>query len=349
MSKHVILTLQNPLDETDTLDIKFNVMNTTIGNQWFQHCVDNVKNEPRLEKNFCWLGWLDPNRDVEYLSQRLQECVDSINEFADKNVELWDGYRIEENWQNISSEDALNELHHHFELLMGQVWNPAHYMRTSTPKAAYAIRQLNNLVHELAARKACDVYNNTAGMTIVSYLNPVRELFEDDYYDSFSLNRDFGDIILHYAQTGKTPIEAFEDNDDYVFNNNINALRYISGEFNIWWNQSRPEEEIVKTKAKLKKWLEAREVVLEEHDEFCYYVDPEGNKQGIGWLSVAKLENQFSTREKMIEEVSKRLNIYKLACFENDKKLAEMTWDYKWTDPDYVQNEIEYLTPLFPR
>ena len=51
----------------------------------------------------------------------------------------------------------------------------------------------------------------------------------------------------------------------------------------------------------------------------------------------------------MIEEVSKRLNIYKLACFENDKKLAEMTWDYKWTDPDYVQNEIEYLTPLFPR
>ena len=59
MSKHIILTLRNPLDEQDTLDLKFNVLNTTIGNQWFQHCVDNVNSEPRLEKNFCWLGWPD--------------------------------------------------------------------------------------------------------------------------------------------------------------------------------------------------------------------------------------------------------------------------------------------------
>ena len=358
MSKHIILTLQNPLDESDTLDIKYSVMDTTIGNQWFEHCVNNVKNEPRIEKNFCWLGWRDPNRDVPFLAKRLDKCVDDINEFAESYVppenlkfapNVWENYRIEKNWDDITSDDALNQLHHHFELLMGQVWDVAPYMRTASPKAAYAIRQLNNLVHELQSRRFADTHPQTVGMTVVSYLNPVRELFADEYYDSFSLNRDFGDIFLHYAQTGKTPIEAFEDNDEYIFNNNINALRYMSGEFNIWWSESSTDEEMKSRKEELRQWLFERNVILQEQDEFCYYVDHNGDKQGIGWLTVAKIEHNFKTDAELKEEVVKRLNIYKLSCYENDEKISEVVWDYKWSDPDYIENEIEYLTPLFPR
>lgn len=346
MSKHVILTLQNPLDEADTLDIKFNVMDTDIGNDWFDFASTALKNNPRLEKNFCWLGWPDPNRTVEYLAKRLEGCVDGINTFADNNVELWEGYRIDKNWDDIISEDALNQLHHHFEILMGQVWDVAKYMIRADDPTSYNIRQLNNLVHELAARK---VATTNKGMTIGSYLNPQRELFKEDYYDNFSLNREFGDVFLHYAQTGKTPIEAFEDNDDYVFNNNINALRYMSGEFNIWWCDAISELENNRRKTELKNWLKERDVIFEEQDNFCYYVDPEGNKQGIGWLVVAKLENQFNTNEKLAEEISKRLNIYSMSCFENDNLVSSYTWDYKWTDSDYIQNEIDFLSPLFPR
>lgn len=345
MSKHIILTLRNPLDEQDTLDLKFNVLNTTIGNQWFQHCVDNVNSEPRLEKNFCWLGWPDPNRDVEYLATKLNECVDTINDFADSHSEEWSGYRIDKNWEDIASDDALNQLHHHFEILMGQVWDVAVYMKTASPVAAYAIRQLNNLVHELASRKTANP--GDAGMTIASYLNPVRTLFEEEHYDSFSLNREFGDVFLHYAQTGKTPIEAFEDNDDYVFNSNINALRYMSGEFNIWWSNSTGDSEITSTKERLRNWLKERDVVLEEHEDFCYYIDPDGNKQGVGWLTVAKIDVERT--KELTSEITNRLDIYKLACFDNEDKISEVIWDYKWNDSDYTQNEIDYLTPLFPR
>ena len=38
-----------------------------------------------------------------------------------------------------------------------------------------------------------------------------------------------------------------------------------------------------------------------------------------------------------------------MSCFENDNKVSSYTWDYKWTDSDYIQNEIDFLTPLFPR
>jgi len=344
MTKTVVMTLQNPLDESDLLEIEYEVLDTTIGNQWFDHCIMNLNKRQRVEKNFCWLGWPDQNRTVEFLAERLERCVDTINEFADTNNPHWNGYRIEKSWEDITSDDALNQLHHHFEILMGQVWDVAIYMRSADPKTSYAIRQLNNLVHELQARK----YANKSGMTVVSYLDPIREEFDEQHYDSFSINRNFGDIFLHYAQTGKTPIEAFEDNDDYVFNNNINALRYMSGEFNIWWNASTSESDVNSTKEKLGAWLNAREVIMQEQDDFCYYVDPDGNKQGIGWLTVAKIKNPFETEDELVEEVNKRLNIYKLACYIDGEFVTEMQWDYKWSDEDYIENEVEYLTPLFP-
>ena len=346
MKKHIVLTLQNPLNESDLLDIKFNVTNTDIGSDWFHCCSEALKNNSRLEKNFCWLGWPDPNRTVSYLSEKLNNCVDIINEFADSNTTLWSGYRINKNWDDISTDDALNQLHHHFEILMGQVWDVAIYMKTANDKTSYYIRQLNNLVHELASRKTA---NTMGGMTIASYLNPVRSLLMDSYYDNFSLQRNFGDVFLHYAQTGKTPIEAFEDDDDYVFNNNINALRYMSGEFNIWWSGSTSEAQIMKKKNALRKWLHERNVIMQEEGDFCYYVDLEGNKQGIGWLVVAELENQFKTSQDLAKEIAKRLNIYKVECFLNNESVSSKTWDYKWTDSNYEENEIEFLSPLFPR
>jgi len=342
--KRIKLTLQNPNDNNDFLDLEFIVKNTNLGNQWFNKCIEDVKSEKRLEKNYCWLGWPDETRTVEFLSYKLQNCVDTINNFADNNIELWEGYRIDETWNDISSDDALNLLHHHFEMLMGQVWNVAKYMKTANPETCYAIRQLNNLVHELASRKTA----SGAGMTIVSYLCPDRELFDNEHYESFSLKRNFGDIFLHYAQTGKTPIEAFEDDDDYVFNNNINALRYISGEFNIWWSSSVSDSEVVSTKSHLREWLSARDVIMKEQEDFCYYVDPEGNKQGIGWLTVASIINPFETEKQLVEEINKRLNIYRLSCYDGDEQLAEVIWPYKWTDENYIKEEIEYLTPLFP-
>lgn len=344
--KHIVITLQNPLDESDTLDLPFVVQDTDIGMDWFDNCVQSLQNNARLEKNFQWLGWPDPNRNVEYLSGRLQECVNIINNFADNNVELWDGYRIDENWDDITSDDALNQLHHHFELLMGQVWDVAHYMKTADDPTSYQIRQLNNLVHELASRKSAI---NPGGMTVISYLDPVRMEFKDEYYDNFSIKRSFGDIFLHYAQTGKTPIEAWEDNDDYVFNNNINALRYMSGEFNIWWSGTETDKNISRKKQELETWLRSRNVVVDKHPNFCYYIDTEGNKQGIGWINVAKLENPFSTEHELLAQINTKLNIYKMVCYDNNTIVAENTWDYKWSDPDYFENEIEFLSPRFPR
>jgi hypothetical protein len=91
MTKTVVMTLQNPLDESDLLEIEYEVLDTTIGNQWFDHCIMNLNKRQRVEKNFCWLGWPDQNRTVEFLAERLERCVDTLNEFADTNNPHWNG------------------------------------------------------------------------------------------------------------------------------------------------------------------------------------------------------------------------------------------------------------------
>lgn len=349
-TKYLILTLQNPVDQTDSLDLKINLKNTPISEAWFLHCCQCLNQKLHLEKNFCWLGWPDLNRTVEFLKIQLQICVDKINLFS-KNNSIWNGYEIKKEWNDIGSHDALNKLHHHFEILMGQVWNVSEYMKTADDSTKYQIRQLNNLVHELQSRKSVEgiPFNDIQPMTIVSYLNVQRELFIDEYYDYFTVNRELGDILLHYTQTGKTPIEAYADDDHDVFNDNINALRYISGEYNIWWGDSMSISDINRTKLELHKWLSDRNLIKEESPSFSYYVDHNGNKQGIGWVPVAKIENPFSTKTELLSAVSSKLNIVKLTAYENDVVVAEHEWNYSWADNNYQEMEIEILREHFPR
>lgn len=345
VSKEVIITLQNPLDETDSLDMNFTVSDNEIAHAWFDEVVKCLNLNLRLEKNFCWLGLPDSVRTVDFLRNKLEECVDKINSYALRNPD-W-GYYINREWNDAASHEALNILHHHFELLMGQVWDVSVYMKTADDDTKYQIRQLNNLVHELQSRKGASL--ESGGMTIASYLNVPRRLFDDHYYDYFEINRDFGDIFLHYSQTGKTPIEAFSDHDDHVFDNNINALRYLSGEYNIWWGQSYTPDMVNEVKTRLRDWLNQRNLIVSEADDFSYYVDSEGNKQGIGWINVAKLQNPFSSSREFRDNILNKLNIYSMRAIENGAIVAENIWDYKWSDPDYTQNEIDHLREFFPR
>ena len=351
MLKYLRLQLSNPLDDNDVLDLKINLKPTPIADKWFDHVISCLNKKLRVEKNFCWVGWPDPNRNINYLKNKLQDCVNRINHFADNNKELWNGYRIDIEWDDIASHDALNILHHHFEILMGQIWNVSEYMKTADDDTKYQIRQLNNLVHELQARKHVDDvrFEDIQPMSIISYLNVERELFDDDYYDYFDVNRNFGDVFLHYSQTGKTPIEAFMDQDDHVFDDNINALRYLSGEYNIWWGDSYSDEKKNKIKTDLRNWLNERNLIAAEHPDFSYYVDHEGNKQGIGWITVATIENPFPTKVELLKAVSKRLNITSLKVFNGNELLCEHTWNYSWADKDYEEQEIDALREYFPR
>ena len=79
MSKKVVITLQNPLRPDDLFDMTFTVNENQISDAWFDEVVNCLNLDMRLEKNFCWLGMPDSVRTVEFLRNKLEDCVDKIN------------------------------------------------------------------------------------------------------------------------------------------------------------------------------------------------------------------------------------------------------------------------------
>ena len=115
--------------------------------------------------------------------------------------------------------DACNLLHRYFEELQGTAWSISKFYRQADIETKYAIRQLNNICHEIegwvnADRKKAFEPEWMRPSQITTFLNAPRfDLHEEDY-ELFKVNRhdrDLGGVYLHWSQVGKTLYEVFRD------------------------------------------------------------------------------------------------------------------------------------------
>ena len=74
MEKPISIKLNNK-------QLRINIYDTPLGKRWIEALKDNLKNKRILEKNFCWLGWADSNRNLKYLVEELNNAIDQINSF----------------------------------------------------------------------------------------------------------------------------------------------------------------------------------------------------------------------------------------------------------------------------
>ena len=147
----------------------------------------------------------------------------------------------------------------------------------------------------------------------------------------FDLYHNFGDVILHYAQLGKTHQEAYSDQDEIVNDKNITSLRFLSGEFDIIFSDSPPLEIFHKNTQKFKAWLISKGVNPEEHN--------------LGYARVATLDKSQLPNQSTIEimkELFKFDDISQLTVV-FDGKVFSQSYDYHWDTHDNEKNQIGYL------
>jgi hypothetical protein len=143
--------------------------------------------------------------------------------------------------------NMMNEIHHHFEVLIGQVWDISEWYTKADEKTRWGIHQINNHCHaiESIAEHRLNSVAETLGVTGINFNamnnwngghHPEKKYYElkDIHYLDFKKNNvKWGDIIPYYSQLGKSPREAFEDDDQHIDKKNISAHRYMTGECNI--------------------------------------------------------------------------------------------------------------------
>lgn len=278
----------------------FPVADHPVGKKWFQFLSKTLKTPHQLEKSYTFLGFLHSEKNLASLSKELNTVTEIISSHLGEGPWKY-GYPIKETLDPLNvCPETLHSLHHHFEVLIGQAWSVSPYYSCATPELRLTIHQLIYLVHQIEALLHSQIQCQETGSyypyTIVSFpnckLKPTP--FDDKDYDFFSLNRPFGSLTLHYAQTGKAFFDAWRDKDEQIGKNNVNSLRYLSGQFDVNWGDGPDfsEEKIRKNYADFFLWLKEKGYST---DKTNFFVDENGQKQGIGFIEVARLrEDQRS-------------------------------------------------------
>lgn len=329
------------------------------------------------------MGFPNTARNVDYLCKELNDAVFQINKFNStltwqkNNLETYvieeyftpdvvrfgEEYEIGEYGNKICQTDeyyfqhlglqtkhsVMNRLHNHFEVLQGTVNELSDYYRIADYETKYAIRQLNNLCHELenlllSQQKQKYMKEWIRPSQITTWLQAPRYDLKDEHREGFYTNkfdRRFGHVYMHWAQIGKTYYEVFRDENAPKLTDTvceaITQLKYYSGEFDIEWGKdtvySNPETPWVK----------------EHYDNFRSWMlennkDPDDIQLSNGHLPIGEIDlrKDFGTDDKLSvwDILSEHLDIYSIEI-DGIRK----TYDYCWTDADYKQMQIEMMRP----
>lgn len=343
----VKVTLRNPLDHSDLLEYHISIFDNPLAQDWCRALQEILVNGNLLEKNFCFLGFPDTARDIDYLCRELNKAVDTINKF-------FDDYKIEETYTPETirigldpNQDLMNHLHNHFERLQGTVWHLSDYYKRADYETKYAIRQLNNICHELESlmlsiRKKYTAPDWVRSSQITTFLQCNRYELTDEHRQLFIENgydRDFGGVYMHWTQIGKTLFEVFRDEGaptlDTTVCEAITELKYYSGEFDIEWGNSvylggsfpwHNDEQL-----RFNAWLKSNDL------------DPQDPKLSLGYLPLGQVDlSIFDNKSpaKIREILSKYLDIYSIEI-----NGVKNIFDYCWTDNNYKEKQIEMMKP----
>ena len=346
----------------------FQIYDTPLGHKWLDALKDNLKQKRILEKNFCFLGFADSKRDLNYLVGELNNSIARINSFNfNPSYEKIHPFRADD-FQYSSSlpigksvngdematpgkrlkHESCNLLHRYFEELQGTAWQISDYYKQADAETKYAIRQLNNICHEIeswvnADRKKAVEPEWMRPSQITTFLNAPRHDLHEEDFELFKQNRydrELGGVYLHWSQVGKTLYEVFRDEHapkmTQALCSEINHQKYYSGEFDVEWGQTITEQHDFKKEEMddYREWLE---------DNGYDWDDP---KLCLGYIKIGQvdLERTFGTGAS-IQDIHKvmndNLNITSIRTIYGPS--IETDYPYTLDSDDWKQIQIEGL------
>ena len=328
------------------LTVYIDVADNSLSRKWLTALNDIIRRNLHIEKNYCWLGWAESARDPEYLCTQINRSIHAINS---SNL----NYKIQDFFSPANSIDSrggidhqhLNQLHRYFEDLQGTAGAMSPHYSQADDVTRWHIRQLNLLCHEfeslvLSIRKAQTAPEWRRPSQLMCWLNAPRFELEESDLELFgieTINRKLGGVYVGVNKAvGKHHWEVFQDEgrDSRISELVTTGLRtqtQAAGDFDIEWSRdpgSFPWQ--IKKLAEFRTWL--------ERNGF----DPDDPSLTIGHPQIGQvdLSRSFGTQdwENIYSQLRQHQDVYKIRT-----NAAEATYEYRWSDPDYDQQQIKAL------
>ena len=335
--------------DNNTLTVYIDVEDNSLSRKWLTAVNDIVRNNLHLEKNYCWLGWAESKRDPEYLCTQIKRSVHEVNS-ANLGYVIQDFFSPANTIADNNGIDHahMNHLHRYFEDLQGTAGAISPYYTAADDYTRWHIRQLNLLCHELESlvlsiRKVKTAPEWRRPSQLMCWLNAPRyELDEEDLelFGIETINRKLGGVYVGVNKAvGKHHWEVFcdEGRDSRISELVTTGLRsqtQATGDFDIEWARdpgSFPWQ--IAQLAEFRTWLERN----------GFDPDDAGLTIGHPCIGQVDLERSFGTQDwdNIYRQLSQHQDVYKIRTSE-----AQATYEYHWSDPDYIEQQIRALNEL---
>jgi hypothetical protein len=332
--------------DLDDLTIYINVYDNSLSRKWLTALNQLIANEYHLEKNYCFFGFAEGDRNGPYLIEQINNTIAAINE---EQI----GYTIDNVFTMANCVDAeggvnhdqFNLLHTYFEDLQGTSGNISPYYIAATPATRWHIRQLNLLCHEfeswqLSWRKLHTAPEWQRPSQLMCWLHAPRFVLDDEDYELFgieTINRSLGGVYVGVNKAvGKHHWEVFTDEgrDSRVgelITTTLKTQTEAAGDFDIEWaNNPGNFPWQIKRLEEFRIWL--------EQNGF----DPEDKTLTIGHPQVGQVDllRSFSTEDysSIWARLNTQLNVTAIRT-----STANVEYPYRWSDADYMEQQIAII------
>ena len=353
MSKQIKMTLRD-YRSGDKLPVYIDLYENSLTEKWLSSLNDLLKNNYHLEKNYCFLGFVDNDRNGELILDQVNKSIAAINS-ADLGYHIDDYFSME---NTVAAgeigdgfpgrkiiHDKFNWLHRYFEDLQGVSGNLSPYYVKADAVTRWHIRQLNLLCHEfeswaLSYRKIIQAPEWQRMSQLMCWLHAPRFMLDTEDYELFgieTINRSLGGVYVGVNKAvGKHHWEVFcdEGRDSRIGELVTTSLRpqtEAAGDFDIEWSNDPGRYHWQK------KMLDDFRVWLTNNG-----FDPDDKMLTIGHPKIAQvnLEKSFGTDnyQYIWNILYKYLDVYSI---ETDTESA--VYDYHWSDLDFIERQIKII------
>jgi len=345
----LVIEFRDTTGQTSPYTVKFKIKDTVLAQHWTRLFTHNFfENSHPIEKTYCLQRWQSTwetnyGRSLRYICNKLNENINIVNEYMTPlgytHINL---HFTLEKIQSKEYRHMMNELHHHFEVLMGPAWNVSEwYKKTPDDRSRTAIRMLNNLCHEIEnivsgikqinyfkpfQMLGLDIHPSlymTVGLNGVNsqgqyFLDKLKEEVSYSGFQDFQETTKWGDVSLYYAQIGKTHRDVYHDNDTHIHRENISSHKIVTGEFCVHLNPFGN-----RLSRSFKRWCK-------KHD-----FDYKDKTLGIGFPVVAEIINPESSKRALEQKLRKLNDVYRISL-EDDSghTINSRTFDYTWQEEE---------------
>lgn len=331
------------------------INDNSLSRKWLIALNDLLKANYHLEKNYCFLGFADNDRNGRYILDQVNRSISAIND-SNLDYHIDDHFDIEKVLRSGPVGDDLpgltidqsrfNRLHRYFEDLQGTSSRVSQYYLRADPAIRWHIRQLNLLCHEfeswaLSFRKKIQAPQWQRPSQLMCWLQAPRFVIEDADYALFGIEtvmRPMGGVFVGVNKAvGKHHWEVFQDEgrDSRISELTTGALcgqTEAAGDFDIEWaNSTRGYQWQSDRLHEFRQWL------------IINGVDPEDPSLTIGHPQIGQVDlaRSFGTTDYRL--IWKKLNDFSdVWSVRTGDQFA--VYDYHWTDPNVTEQQIEILS-----